>query len=146
MPRNIVLINPPWFFEERVEFLSQNLAIGYLAAYLEREGHKVSAIDALVEGANRLVDVQTKWGQIKRAGLLYEEIAERIPKETEIIGITAPFTHHAIIVRELSTSVYPLNGKLELEFITSPTIPCEIDINSRDNRELGILIRWLKLL
>jgi len=59
MPRNIVLINPPWFFPERVEFLSQNLAIGYLAGYLEREGHNVSAIDALV-GENRLVDVQTK--------------------------------------------------------------------------------------
>jgi magnesium-protoporphyrin IX monomethyl ester (oxidative) cyclase len=105
MPRNIVLINPPWFFPERVEFLSQNLAIGYLAGYLEREGHNVSAIDALVEGENRLVDVQTKWGHIKRAGLLYEEIVERIRKETEIIGITAPFTHHAIIVRELSTAL-----------------------------------------
>jgi hypothetical protein len=41
---------------------------------------------------------------------------------------------------------YPLNSKLELEFITPPTIPCEIDMNSRDNRELGIVIRWLKLL
>jgi anaerobic magnesium-protoporphyrin IX monomethyl ester cyclase len=105
MPRNIVLINPPWFFEERVQFLSQNLAIGYLAAYLEKESHDVSVIDALVQGEHRLVDVQTKWGHIKRAGLLYEEIVERIPKETEIIGITAPFTHHAIIIRELSTAL-----------------------------------------
>lgn len=103
MSRNIVLINPPWFFAEKVEFLSQNLAIGYLAGYLEKEGHNVSAIDALVEGENRLVDVQTKWGNVKRAGLLYEEIIERIPKETEIIGITAPFTNHALIVKELSS-------------------------------------------
>lgn len=99
---SIVLINPPWFFVERVEFLSQNLAIGYLAAFLEKEGHKVSVIDAVAESHRRLVDVQTKWGMVRRAGLLYEEIAERIPKGTRIIGITAPFTNHAIIVRELS--------------------------------------------
>lgn len=102
MSRKIVLISPPWFFKERVEFLSQNLAVGYLAGWLEKHGHQVSIIDALVEGADRLVEVDTDQGVINRAGLEYEAISGRIPKDTGIIGITAPFTNHAIIVRELS--------------------------------------------
>lgn len=82
--------------------MSQNLAIGYLAGFLEKEGHRVRIIDALAEGMDHIVDVETRWGKVKRAGLPYEEIACRIPEETGIIGITAPFTHHAIIVRELA--------------------------------------------
>ena len=83
--------------------MSHNLALGYLASYLLKEGHHVNIIDALAEGKNQITTVHTRWGQFIRAGLAYEEILARIPKETDIIGITAPFTHHAAIVRELSS-------------------------------------------
>lgn len=111
MPRNIVLIHPPWFFKKDVAFLSQNLALGYLAGFLLKKGHHVAIIDALAEGEGRIVNVKTPWGRIKQAGLSYEDIARRIPPETDIIGITAPFTHHAIIIRELSVvlkNAFPL--------------------------------------
>ena len=112
MPRNIVLINPPWFFKKDVEFLSQNLALGYLAGFLLKKGHYVTIIDALAEGEGRIVNVKTPWGRIKQAGLSYAEIARRVPAETDIIGITAPFTHHAVIIRELSVvlkNAFPLS-------------------------------------
>ncbi|MCX7919121.1 MAG: B12-binding domain-containing radical SAM protein [bacterium] len=99
---NITLIAPPWYFLDEVIWLSQNLGLGYIASTLENQGHQVTIIDALTEGIEIVTPVQTKYLKVNRIGLPYNTIAEKISPKTDLIGITAPFTDHATIVKELS--------------------------------------------
>ena len=99
----ITFINPPWYFEDkRAIRLSQNLGLGYLASYLEKHGHKVTIIDALAEGRNICKKVRIKYQEFLQVGLSYQDILKRIPEDSDYIGISAPFTNNAPIVRELS--------------------------------------------
>jgi magnesium-protoporphyrin IX monomethyl ester (oxidative) cyclase len=101
----VTLINPPWYFPKELEFLSQNLGLAYLAAALERYGHRVTMIDAVAEAPERWVEVKAKYETVRRYGLSYEEICARIPKDTGLIGITVPFSHSRRIYEELATEV-----------------------------------------
>jgi magnesium-protoporphyrin IX monomethyl ester (oxidative) cyclase len=101
--KKVTLINPPWFFDKPENLvLSQNLGIGYLAAYLEQNGHTVTVIDALAEGYDNIKSVTNKYRTFYRVGLSYRDITGKIEKDTDFIGITAPYTNHARIIKELS--------------------------------------------
>lgn len=110
MHKNIVmkitLINPPWYFNPsgffRQKKLSQCLGLRYIAAYLELQGHKVEFIDSLAEGMNKTREVFNRNQRLLYVGLSYEDIAERIPYDSELIGISSPFTNVSRIVKELS--------------------------------------------
>jgi len=101
----ITLISAPWLFKEEVEFVSQNLGLGYLASYLEKRGHNVSIIDALIEGINTSEVLHTKYADTLKWGLADEEIIKRIPADSELIGITAPFTDSRFAVNPLSKKI-----------------------------------------
>ena len=97
----IVLIAPPWIFKEEVEFVSQNLGLGYLASFLQNQGYEVVIIDALVEGINISSPLHTKYVDVLKWGLPDEEIIKRIPPDSELIGVTAPFTDSRFVVNPL---------------------------------------------
>lgn len=101
----IALIAPPWIFKEEVEFVSQNLGLGYLASYLEVKGHQITIIDSLIEGLGTCLPLKTKYTEALRWGLSDEEIVNLIPKDSELIGITAPFTDSRFVVNPLSRIV-----------------------------------------
>jgi len=101
----VTLINPPWYFQKNLEFLSQNLGLAYLAGALERHGHRVTVIDSVAEAPERWVEVRAKYETVRRYGLGYEEICARVPKDTGLIGITVPFSHSRRIYEELSAEV-----------------------------------------
>lgn len=98
----VVLISPPWIFKKEVEFVSQNLGLGYLASYLEKLGHDIFIIDALLEGINKSTPLYTKYADVLKWGLSDEEIIKLISADADIIGITAPFTDSRFIVNPLS--------------------------------------------
>ncbi len=88
--------------------LPQNLGLGYIASYLEKYGHNVKIIDSLAEGYENVVKCE-KYGEIfYRVGLEYSDIAKKIPTNTDIVGITAPFTNTTLIIKELSSVVKKL--------------------------------------
>jgi len=101
----VTFINPPWYFKKEILFISQNLGIGYLASYIKKYGHEAYFIDALLEGKYKKILVKTKYQTVYRFGLSYEEIVKRIPKDTDFIGISIPFTDLAPIAKELSAVI-----------------------------------------
>jgi magnesium-protoporphyrin IX monomethyl ester (oxidative) cyclase len=102
---HFTLINPPWFFPRRLEFLSQNLGLAHLAASLREAGHPVIVLDAVAEGFSQKTRVQLKYQTLNRWGLSYPEIVQRIPGNTDAIGITVPFTNLRLIAQELSAAI-----------------------------------------
>ena len=102
---HVTLINGPWYFPRELEFVSQNLGLGYLGAALEEAGHKVEIIDAVALGMDRCEKVRLPYQTVNRWGLPYGEILDHIPDKTQFIGITCPFTNNRIIARELSAAV-----------------------------------------
>lgn len=124
---NVVLIAPPWIFKEEVEFVSQNLGLGYLASYLENQGHDVIIIDAFFDGINKYSPLHTKYTDVLRWGLSEEEIIRLIPTDTDIIGITAPFTDSRFVVNPLSKElkkVFP-SATLIMGGVYPSTLPSE---------------------
>ncbi|HPA45962.1 MAG TPA: radical SAM protein [bacterium] len=102
---HLTLINGPWFFGKRLEFLSQNLGLAYLAACLREAGHEITILDAVAEAPTQRTCVRLKYQTVYRWGLDYPEIVQRIPVRTEAIGITVPFTNNRIIAQELSSAI-----------------------------------------
>ena len=102
---HVTLINGPWFFQSELEFVSQNLGLGYLGAALEEAGHHVHIIDAVALGMDRCQKVVLPHQIVNRWGLPYGEILDLIPEKTQFIGITCPFTNNRIISRELSAAI-----------------------------------------
>ena len=105
MAMHVTLINAPWYFQDRAEFLSQNLGIAYIASYLEKEGHRVTVVDALAEGLDRWTAVEAKYERVRRYGLSYDETVNRIPPDTGLIGISVPFSHNRTIYENLAAKV-----------------------------------------
>ncbi len=102
---HLTLINPPWFFDGRLEFLSQNLGLAYLAACLREANHEVTIIDSVAEAPSRRTRVRLKYQTVNRWGLSYPKIVQRIPAHTEAIGLSVPFTNNQLIARELSVAI-----------------------------------------
>lgn len=120
--KNIVLIAPPWYFDEnrlrthsycsrkapkkpKIFPRCHNLGLAYIAAYLEQEGHSVRIVDALSLGQTTTTEVSLKYQRVYRVGLSYDEIASLVPADTDIIGISSLFTNQATIVSELSSVI-----------------------------------------
>lgn len=110
----IFLINPPFYFQGDLEYLTQNLGLGYLAAYLLRRGHTFEALDALAEGADNFQLVNIRGRSAKRYGLSFDEITRRIPSGADMIGITAPFSNHATIIDELSIAIKKIRPNIPI--------------------------------
>ncbi len=114
-PRKIALIASPWVFDDCVEFRSQQLGLGYIAAYARQFGHEIVAfVDPLVEDGWKVrTPLATKYRATYRFGHSDSWIIDRIPKDVELIGINAPFTDSRL-------TAYPLIDALKRVF---PDIP-----------------------
>jgi len=102
---NVFLINPPYYFMGELEYLTQNLGLGYIASCLLSDGHHVEVLDALAEGKENVKRVTVDGRPVSRIGLEFDDIADRIPQGTDLIGITAPFSNHAVIIDDLSRAI-----------------------------------------
>ena len=88
--KQIVLINPPVVEIPKSQIFVTTIPLGmaYIAAYLNKNGFKVILIDAL----GLAIEKRSDWKNLKLRGLAFKEIIERIPRESEIICISANFT------------------------------------------------------
>ncbi len=87
----ICLIRPPATESFRFTSSSVSLPLGlaYVAGALRSAGFELKIVDAIGEGA----EIRTKYCKGYLVGLRFEQIVERIPAETDIVGITVVFTH-----------------------------------------------------
>ncbi len=116
-PKKVTLIACPWTFYEEVEFISQQLGLGYVGAYAQQFGHKIQAyIDPMLNGgAEFKVPINTKYQHTNRFGFPDEWIVSQIPSDTDIIGINAPFTDSRLVL-------YPLVKKIKAKFPNTPVV------------------------
>lgn len=93
-----VLINPPFLFPQN-RFLSPSQCLGLrsLSGMLKKYGHTVSIIDGFSEGLKNVKPYAN--GFI--AGLELEDIVNRVPGDTELIGVGVPFSQLAPIAHDL---------------------------------------------
>ena len=99
----VVLINPPQIFSKTqvVGGITPSLGVAYLAAVADQAGYKVKAIDAPGESPNQLIRHQ---GSVLR-GLTFREIIKRIPRETDLIGISNLYTFAFPMVSSLAKEI-----------------------------------------
>ncbi len=98
----IALINPPFLFPVKFDMVySHCIGLRTLSALLKREGHTVCFIDALMMGFNRVKPYRNGW----LVGAGEDEIAGLIPVDTDIIGISVPFSHLAPIAHRFCESL-----------------------------------------
>ncbi len=128
----ITLINPPWYHNSALPMRSMNLGLSYLASYLRNKGHSVEAIDALFEGGKNISPVKFKYQNVYRVGLNYKDIAGRISKDTDLIGISAPFSNHATIIKELSSEIKKLHPDRPIAIGGTYPSTCPEDILNMD--------------
>lgn len=116
-PKKVTLIACPWLFFNEVEFQSQHLGLGYVGAYAQKYGHTVHKfIDPMLNGGHLIKQpVQTKLQVTNRFGHTDEWIVKRIPKDTDVIGINAPFTDSRL-------ALYPLVKAIKKRFPKIPVV------------------------
>lgn len=95
----ISLINPPFLFPDKVEFVySQVLGLRYLSSFLKtNQQHEINFIDALMLGFSNV----KKYANGYSVSMGTNDIIEKIPKDTELIGVSVPFSQMAPVAHEL---------------------------------------------
>jgi radical SAM superfamily enzyme YgiQ (UPF0313 family) len=81
------------------------LGLAYVAAALRDAGHEVSLIDGAGEAMDQVVMVDSPVGPLEQIGLSIEEIVDRMPASTEVVGITTMFLHEWPTIRALAEKV-----------------------------------------
>lgn len=81
-------------------------AIGYayISAYIERRGYAVELVDAIGEGLDQFTPLEAFPGYHTQ-GLTFEQIFDRIPDDTGVIGISAMFSGEWPVTRDLITKL-----------------------------------------
>ena len=121
----ITLIHPPFLFPVEPEItLSHCLGLRYISSYLKTEGsHQVTFIDALNLGFSNI----EKYANGYIVGLEIEDIVKQIPHDTDLIGISVPFSQLAPIAHDLvdlAKSRFP-NAKIVMGGVYPSTQPRE---------------------
>jgi len=85
------LIRPPAVESFRLSMSTVTLPLGlaYIAGTLKAAGHPIHVLDAVGAAPRK----KTRYHRGYLIGLALEDIAQRIPRETTIVGITVVFTH-----------------------------------------------------
>ena len=123
---HITLIRPP-IFSSTNSFSSPvtpPLALAYLSASLRSEKFSVESIDAVGEAIDEVYLFKKPEGHVR--GLSIEKILQRIPRETDLIGISCMFSQEWPFVKSLVNSItskFPdITVMLGGEHITAVTI------------------------
>jgi len=87
----IALVNPPQVFSrwQIAAGVIPPLSVLYLAAYCRQHGHDVKIVEALVEAPDQ---INTMEDVLNYRGLDFDQIAQRIDKDTDVIGISNLFS------------------------------------------------------
>lgn len=110
---HITLINPPFTFtQESVITFSQCLGILYIAAALKKSGHDVMVLDAFFKGQKNSIPLHDN---LFKVGLNNKDIIASIPKNTDLIGVSVPFSHLAFLAHSLVKEI-------KQHFATTPLI------------------------
>jgi anaerobic magnesium-protoporphyrin IX monomethyl ester cyclase len=122
----------------RGNFGSPPLGIAYLAAAVKEKGHEVHCIDAYGE---KILQFQNVEGHdLYICGLNKNEIASRVPPDTDIIGISCMFSNEWIYTREVVRHLKMQFPKALLilggEHATADPKQCFLD-----NPEIDIIVR-----
>jgi radical SAM superfamily enzyme YgiQ (UPF0313 family) len=81
------------------------LGLAYVAAALREAGHDVHVVDGPGEAMERSVRIESPIGELDQIGLSIDEIIDRIPSDTDVVGITTMFLHEWPTVRALAERV-----------------------------------------
>ena len=79
------------------------LALAYLSASLKKEGFSVESVDAVGEAIDQVSLFEKPEGRVR--GLSIEKILQRIPKETDLIGISCMFSQEWPFVKTLVEAI-----------------------------------------
>ena len=103
----ITLIQPPYtiYRDSALSFflVMPSVGLAYLATSLKSEGHELSVIDAVGEALHNFVDLPGKPYFLQ--GLNFDEVVDRIPANTEVIGVTYMFSNEWYIQKSLVTRI-----------------------------------------
>ncbi len=112
--KKITLINPPFNFSSKDKvILSECMGILSIAAALIEFGkHEVTVIDALFEGRSNTARLGDKWW---RVGLSDRETLARIPGDTDLIGLSVPFS-------QMAPECHRLAGKIKAALPSVPLV------------------------
>jgi len=103
--RHITLLRPPVIsslFSYSAP-VSPPLAIAYLASSLIKAGFKVTAIDALGEAIEKVIIYDDPKCRVR--GLTINEMIERIPPQTQLIGLSCMFSQDWLFVRKIAERI-----------------------------------------
>ncbi|MBI4399071.1 MAG: B12-binding domain-containing radical SAM protein [Candidatus Omnitrophica bacterium] len=98
----IVIIQPPGLMAvDNYSTITQPpLGIAYLAASARQAGHQVKIVDAVGEAVKTIRAWPYRDKRLIQ-GLNFDEIIQRVPTDTEVIGVSCMFTHAWPMVRQL---------------------------------------------
>jgi hypothetical protein len=148
----IAFIALPWIFPnshfQTHEGYSQNLGIAYMASFIAKHGHSSVVIDGFAMGVDQRTEMF--FGSVKMYlyGLTAEQIAERIPSDADVIGISCPFNQQAPVIPAIARAVkvkYPdklvvLGGPYAIAFPQKALADnVDVDIVVRGEGELPLL-------
>ena len=99
---HVVLVRAPVLFSQGSanNEAVPHLAYAYLSAYLREAGFKVTIVDAIAEGLNRVVGYSACPGTLIQ-GLSVSETVQRIPADASIIGFSCMFSAEWLLNRDL---------------------------------------------
>lgn len=83
---------------------SPSIGLAYLGAFLIQHGYKYVAVDACGEAMDR-IRCYDKDSDVVIQGLTVEEVVEKVPRHTKIVGFTCLFSHCWTLVRDLVRGV-----------------------------------------
>jgi len=69
------------------------IGLAYIAAALESQGYRVTAVDAAGEALTQIRSFDSPVGKLDRLGLNSKEIVARVPADVKVVGITNMFLH-----------------------------------------------------
>jgi len=102
---HITLVRPPALISRNTLQgpLTPPIGPAYLAGSLRKAGHTASIIDAVGEAPFKIVELFN--GSMLATGLGIEEMVERVPGHTDLIGISCMFSHEWPYIRLLIESL-----------------------------------------
>ncbi len=135
----VILINPPSLGKTKSFFLTQPLGLASIAASVRKEGHEVVIIDSPALGFEKSNVIDILGENLFRHGLDYHEIADLIPRDADLVGITAPFTHCSHIIRPLIKAIRERHGdiKIVLGGVYPSTLPIHASKMGADYIAIG---------
>jgi anaerobic magnesium-protoporphyrin IX monomethyl ester cyclase len=103
---SIALVRGPIISKEGSVNNEATPAIGYayISGYFRKFGYKPVLIDAIGEGINKVWPL-SNYPDFVAQGLKFDEIIERIPKDSQVIGFSAMFSGEWPVVRDLIIAV-----------------------------------------